>query len=166
MKPTINRFFCRDCGRVKILFQTEKEANRFLDYNANDIEEENGKRPVRSYYCSTCLGWHVTSLENWNVNTRITSEQDEIIKKREDFKKEYRAKLKNEKTNIKAELEEILSVAANFSEKYINFDEVTRKEMALQLMNFLVDYRERKALPGKARKLFHKYIELCKKIIR
>lgn len=63
MKPTKNRVFCYDCGRNKMLFETEKKANNFLKFNAEEIEEESGKRPVRSYFCQSCCGWHITSQE-------------------------------------------------------------------------------------------------------
>lgn len=61
MKPTKNRHYCSGCRHYKILFSTRKEAARFIRYNANEIEYETGKRPVRVYYCRDCGGWHVTS---------------------------------------------------------------------------------------------------------
>lgn len=61
MKPTKNRIFCPDCTRPKLLFKTEKQANNFIRFNAEEIAEENGYAPVRSYYCPLCGGWHVTS---------------------------------------------------------------------------------------------------------
>lgn len=60
MKPK-NRTFCPYCGYLKMLFETEKKANLYLKYNADDVLEENGKKPIRSYYCEACGGWHVTS---------------------------------------------------------------------------------------------------------
>ena len=58
-----NKIFCRDCNRPKILFETEKKAELFIKYNADEIAEHNrkGKKPIRSYYCQLCGGWHVTS---------------------------------------------------------------------------------------------------------
>ena len=61
MRPTKNSRFCPQCGKSKMVFESSKEAYRFLRYNADEIETENGKRPVRAYYCSACGGWHVTS---------------------------------------------------------------------------------------------------------
>lgn len=31
MKPNKNKVFCYDCGRTKMLFETEKKANCFLN---------------------------------------------------------------------------------------------------------------------------------------
>lgn len=61
MKPTKNRHYCVGCQHHKILFETKEEAVRFINYNADTIEYETGRRPVRAYYCHTCGGWHVTS---------------------------------------------------------------------------------------------------------
>lgn len=63
MKPIKNRFFCHECKKVKMLFKTEAQAENYLRFNAKEFA---GKRhvPVRSYYCNTCMGWHVTSIES------------------------------------------------------------------------------------------------------
>ena len=52
---------CFNCGRNKMLFDTEKKALNFIKFNADDIEDNSGKRPIRGYYCDSCCGWHVTS---------------------------------------------------------------------------------------------------------
>lgn len=64
MKPTKSRVFCPDCSYSKILFSSKAKADNFIAFNAEAIEAETGKRPVRSYYCSACGGWHVTSNPN------------------------------------------------------------------------------------------------------
>ena len=61
MKPIRNRVFCLDCKGTKMLFATEAKANNFIRFNTDEILEETGKAPVRSYYCESCGGWHVTS---------------------------------------------------------------------------------------------------------
>lgn len=61
MKPKKNRIYCNACGGVRMLFPTEKKADNFIRFNADEIMDETGKAPVRSYYCSLCGGWHVTS---------------------------------------------------------------------------------------------------------
>ena len=61
MRPTKNRVFCKDSGRPKILFETEKKANTFIKFNSQEIETEVGYSPIRSYFCIFCNGWHVTS---------------------------------------------------------------------------------------------------------
>lgn len=64
MKPTKNKVFCLECGRAKMLFETEKKANTFIKFNSNEIAEQNGHAPIRSYFCIACNGWHVTSRES------------------------------------------------------------------------------------------------------
>ena len=61
MKPSKNRVFCNDCGKSKMLFDSKEKADHFLQYNKDIIYEENGKSPVRSYFCKMCGGWHLTS---------------------------------------------------------------------------------------------------------
>lgn len=61
MKPVKNKFHCVACRRPKMIFSTRQEALRFLRYNADDIERQTGRRPVRAYYCYCCGGWHITS---------------------------------------------------------------------------------------------------------
>lgn len=62
MKPTKNRVFCMECGRSKMLFETEKKAQLFMKFNNEDIATENKNVPVRAYYCDACCGWHLTHI--------------------------------------------------------------------------------------------------------
>ena len=64
MKPKRNKVFCTDSHRTKIVFETEKKAENFIRFNADEMIEETGKAPVRCYYCASCGGWHVTSNPN------------------------------------------------------------------------------------------------------
>ena len=61
MKPTKNLVYCLSCRHNKMLFDSQKKADRFIAFNGDEILEETGKAPVRSYYCRLCCGWHVTS---------------------------------------------------------------------------------------------------------
>ena len=63
MKPS-KRIYCRECGRSKLLFETEQKALRFIKFNADEIEAETGRKPERDYYCVCCGGWHTTSMKN------------------------------------------------------------------------------------------------------
>ena len=75
MKPTKNRQFCIDCGKTKMLFETEQNALNFIKFNKDLILEESYKAPVRAYYCKTCGGWHVTSHEHVDYQTLTRGEQ-------------------------------------------------------------------------------------------
>lgn len=61
MKPTKNRFMCPQAGKTKMLFASQEKALRFIAWNAQEIAQETGRCPIRSYYCVSCGGWHVTS---------------------------------------------------------------------------------------------------------
>ena len=69
MKPTKNRYYCPASDRIKMLFESESKANNFMKFNAETIEKENGYKPVRAYYCVSCIGWHLTSIPLTKPNT-------------------------------------------------------------------------------------------------
>ena len=58
MKPT-HRIMCPDCGKQKMLFETERKAQDFLRWNADEIS---GGENLRPYYCKACCGWHLTHV--------------------------------------------------------------------------------------------------------
>lgn len=61
MKPTKSLVFCYGCNRRKMLFPTQEKADNFIKFNKEEILDEKGRAPVRSYYCRLCNGYHVTS---------------------------------------------------------------------------------------------------------
>jgi hypothetical protein len=67
MRYPISQMYCAQCGRRKHLFETEMEAVLFLVYNGEDIASQKGKRPLRTYWCDACAGYHTTHLEEWNA---------------------------------------------------------------------------------------------------
>ena len=71
MKPSKNRIFCNGCKRHKMLFETQLKADNFIKFNSNDILEETGKAPIRSYYCEFCGGYHVTSNTSEEIGERL-----------------------------------------------------------------------------------------------
>ena len=72
MKPK-NRIFCADCGKAKMLFETEKKAQNFIKFNGQDILRDGQTiDQIRVYYCPSCCGYHITSKpfkETYNHNT-------------------------------------------------------------------------------------------------
>ncbi len=78
-KPSKKRIFCPDCGKSKILFETEKEAQTFIKFNSEEIE--NGEK-LRPYYCPACCGYHVSHKKHYRgFDTRT----DEMI---EDYRRD------------------------------------------------------------------------------
>lgn len=120
MKPTKNRYFCPDARRTKMLFETEGSAKRFIQFNSEEILEDEGKAPVRAYYCVACAGWHVTSLkEKGNFKSRIERyfENREIIVDALKTKQQCvddLIKITNDYVNAKTE-KEILSARTQFN---------------------------------------------------
>lgn len=52
-----NRIMCPDCGKQKMLFESEAKANNFIKFNKDAIENGN---ELRAYYCPACCGWHIS----------------------------------------------------------------------------------------------------------
>lgn len=52
-----------------------------------EIEEENGKAPVRSYYCRLCCGWHVTSSQSEITKVRCERRDEKIAAEADRFAK-------------------------------------------------------------------------------
>ena len=77
MKPSKNSVFCYGCRRSKMLFETQSKADNFIKFNKDVILEENGKAPVRSYFCTFCNGYHVTSNPSVEAGEHLNTE-DEI----------------------------------------------------------------------------------------
>ena len=59
MKPK-NRYFCIGCQRPKMLFESKSKADNFLKFNKDNFD----RVPKRSYFCSFCGGWHISSISN------------------------------------------------------------------------------------------------------
>lgn len=63
-----------------MLFFEQSEADNFIKYNHGGILEENGKAPVRSYYCELCCGYHVTSNPSKEEGEQMDSKDSHLIK--------------------------------------------------------------------------------------
>ena len=50
---------CPDCGKPKMLFETERKANDFIRWNGDDLHVPEGCE-LRAYYCPSCCGWHIS----------------------------------------------------------------------------------------------------------
>lgn len=81
MKPIKNHSFCIGSKKKKMLFQSKSKAENFIKFNSAEIEEQKGKSPTRSYYCSFCCGWHVTSISE-NEKGLERDKRDEILWKK------------------------------------------------------------------------------------
>lgn len=57
MKPK-NRVMCPDCGKPKMLFETERKANDFIRWNGDSLDKTHNV--LRAYYCPSCCGWHIS----------------------------------------------------------------------------------------------------------
>ena len=78
-KPKV-RYFCLVINRPKMLFETKEKADRFIEFNEAEIKSGGKKKfkHLRSYYCESCGGWHITSL---NLTKQQIKDKDNKIKR-------------------------------------------------------------------------------------
>jgi len=79
IKPSKSLVYCYACKRRKMLFGEQSEADNFIKYNHGGILEENGKAPVRSYYCELCCGYHVTSNPSKEEGEKMDCHDSQLI---------------------------------------------------------------------------------------
>lgn len=65
-----NRIYCPECGKKKILFETETKAKNFIKFNKNEIENGDDLRP---YWCVACCGYHISHKKHKKYYDNITS---------------------------------------------------------------------------------------------
>ena len=104
MRKPKNRVLCPDCGREKILFETEKKANLFIEYNWESLTDDKDK--LRIYYCPACCGYRISShkykgdnrnterlINNYNKDKRLDFEffslRDDCLLKNFKTRKEF-----------------------------------------------------------------------------
>ena len=164
MKPTKNRVFCKDCGKVKMLFDTEKKAENFIRFNSNEIEHDTGYKPERCYFCRYCGGWHVTShKECWDIKSRT-----EIVLDLYEQEKEEKALIKARQKAFKKEEEALLRAQKREEEALIKAQEVEnlkkclkKLEKCIEILGTLEKYKTFEECKNKYAKVFNRaFLEL------
>lgn len=108
-----NRIMCPDCGRPKMLFETESKARNFIKFNGLDVEY---RGELRTYYCPACAGYHISSKEH---KKNYDSQTDRLI---DAYKMQKKVPMVQE-LNLINELYEII----------VGFNVTTRKEINARL---------------------------------
>ena len=70
-----------------MLFESKAKADNFIAYNSEGILEENGKAPVRSYYCELCRGYHVTSNPSTVAGESLDQRDQKMVELIENYTK-------------------------------------------------------------------------------
>ena len=96
MSKPKNRIYCPDCGKEKMLFETEDKANRFIKFNSNDITHGES---LRAYYCIACGGYHISHKP---IKTNRQCRSERVINMYNDMKN-ARQKLLNNKLTENAD---------------------------------------------------------------
>ena len=107
-KPTKNRIMCPDCGKPKMLFETEKEAQNFIKWNSGDMEHSDKLRP---YYCPACCGYHISHKKHFGSFDHRTENMLNDYRRSLTHNDSFQKKL-NKTSNLfskQAKIDEILS---------------------------------------------------------
>ncbi len=75
-----------------MLFETREKADNFISFNAADIAKNNSYAPIRSYYCPSCGGWHVTHKpvdEEYSKTDNLQQKAYELNRFITDIKKNF-----------------------------------------------------------------------------
>lgn len=130
---------CPDCGRAKLLFETEKKAETFLKFNMDELNPD-GNRTMRVYYCPACCGWHISSHEykgkNDHTDKLIAAYHKDLLMKKDPtkegeilFKELEQHKFKN-RSQVNAYLRERKDIPGNVKEyarlKYYRLYNITK----------------------------------------
>ncbi|MFZ1322169.1 MAG: hypothetical protein WAT71_11495 [Ignavibacteria bacterium] len=136
MKPTKNKVYCKDCGRSKMVFESEKKANTFIMFNSEDIESESGYSPNRSYHCILCDGWHVTSRnDNLNIKSRTERVIELYTEKKELEKEKGREKQLAINKRKKEELNKIIETIEDEIKVLDVLKDYGRKDNCVEILN-------------------------------
>jgi len=106
-----------------MLFETETKADTFIKFNGKEIENETGYKPERSYFCTYCGGWHVTSQKEYLIIKSRTEKVLDLYEQAQAKKAQIRAELTLVREEKIKELKEILDAI----EKYISILECSDK---------------------------------------
>jgi len=93
--------YCRETRRQKILFESESKADNFIKFNADEIRESSGYAPVRSYYCISCGGWHVTHLPEFRLEKTVSEIMTDKINEITEYRKKVHAEVSPQRKEIK-----------------------------------------------------------------
>lgn len=163
MFPTKKRFFCVDCNKPKILFESKKKAIRFMEFNGDEIEAHSGKRPVRAYYCIACGGWHTTSHEKAPAGhshiERYFYKQDKL----KFLRNRINASLGTNKTLEKFLRGKVHEFRMQVMKKLINVEICAG--MLRQLISLFNDIYRADLITAPIRILFDSFEKLCQKYI-
>lgn len=126
MKPVNNRIYCIGCRHTKMLFETESNANNFIKFNASEFDDD-GKVPVRCYYCAFCCGWHVTSMEE-GERSKASEERDARLMKAVESHSKGTLKLTTEGRDIKSRIIQIAQTLEKCRQELLRGRQSSAKE--------------------------------------
>lgn len=136
MKPKKNQIWCPDCGKPKMLFETERKANDFIKWNADDIEH--GEH-LRAYYCPSCCGWHIS---HQRYKKSYESQTDRLI--------EAFDRSKKHNTKLDKLIKEIDTLDKSARKVFADIPDEVKMSSKARMRIFLTSYFEANEIHDKA----------------
>ena len=103
------------CNKVK--YKTEEYAQ--IDIDKIQRTSKRVKIPKRSYYCTKCNSWHITSTDLWQVKTAT----DEVAKKDRQI------------ANLEARIKHLETMVGNYEQKITNYKSELSKQFQDRALN-------------------------------
>ena len=144
-----NRIMCPDCGRPKMQFESERKAQDFIKYNADDFE--NGGESLRAYYCNACCCWHISHKQYWSGYGK------ELDNKIESFKQQKGNSGKRLDKLIRSSSIEPAVRQAEEIYPQLNLTYQPRKYIRNIINDFLRDHEEYQDSPALRNEIAHLY---------
>lgn len=171
MSKPKNRVFCNLAGRPKMLFETREKAERFLKFNAQSTENwREHKVPIRAYYCSGCMGWHLTSHQTY-YRTVKDDEQfiSEVISS---YQNQLKTKTYQELTDPTLKSIKTLNEKLNYilfkigGKRYVRLTVGDLDEIKEEIIGLESDFKKLMIENKKTRKAFNKSLHIAKEKLK
>ncbi len=148
MKPKHNRIFCIGCHHNKMLFATQAKADNFIKFNSEAIAAHSSKVPSRSYYCSFCCGWHVTSIDDDNIAKQRDERDAKVweaiktkLKKQEDVSQTQIATFSDTLAHFRLLFEKYYQISFDFDGPHTLTVDNVRNDLAPVIRQMLKEVR-------------------------
>lgn len=144
-----NRIMCPDCGRPKMQFESERKAQDFIKWNADDFE--NGGESLRAYYCKACCCWHVSHKRYYKGYGRQFDNKIEAFKQQRG-----NSGIRLDKLIRGAGLEPIMHQAQDIYSQ-LNLDNQPRSAVNIVINDFFKEHEEYQDSPTLRAEIRHLY---------
>lgn len=109
--------------------KTKYASQGMADFDIKKISKKSNRAiiPIRSYLCSICGSWHLTSRKDFNVEIKLLNDQvldlkreNEALRKVNELLRENKNKLQNHEAKVDERVQKIKQELNIMERRYIN----------------------------------------------